>query len=93
MTDGIEDSADIEDPTDVAGVTEVEDYPDRKRVGGLLAVGGFALITLFFYSGRRNSVTMAAEYGFDHLLLEGILAGLLAIVVGISVALSGYVTD
>ena len=86
-------TGEIEDPSDMEGVTEVKEYPVRKRIGGLLAVAGFAFITLFFYSGRRNSVTIAAEYGFDHLVLEGTLVGLLAIVVGVVIALSGYVTD
>lgn len=73
------------------GVTEVEDYPVRKRIGGLVATGGFALITLFFYSGRRDSTTVATEFGFGDMMAEGVLAGILAIVVGVSVALSGYV--
>lgn len=83
----------IEDVTDVEGVTEVEDYPVRKRIGGLLAVGGFGLVSAFLYTGRRDSTPVAAEFGFGDLLLEGILAGLLAMVVGASIALSGYVTD
>lgn len=68
-------------------VTDAEDYPIRKRVGGL------ALVSLFFYEGRHSDVALVEQFEFADLLVEGVLLGLAAVVVGLAVAASGYVTD
>lgn len=75
------------------GVDEVEEYPMRKRVGGLVSLAGIVVIVLFFDSGRTGTVPLAESFGFADKQLEGVLLGLLAIVIGVGIALSGYVIE